>query len=670
MKFRIIWLATIFFLYGCSSEEPTSEPQSELGDVATYTTGQLSALVEKGEDTLAARIITERAKRRLAGINDFILLANIFNARLDGNAAELALDQAKNLGATRGLLAIPLTKAFMLQQRFTEAKDELRLAQLTRSNGLEINILEGEIAQALGNADIARRYYDLAREVAPNNYRIDVSLALLEMSVGNFETAKELAHAAINKNSAGGDAKPHYALGAINRLEGNSQLAIPHLQRALDENQNDMLSQLELIGAYLDTQQVEKAETVLDSLIAVSPNNMLAQFYVAYILASKGENQQAEDVLLQSRDLLTKYRPAKRLYGHVAYSLEKFDAATNYLEQYLEFAPGDTETRLALADTHTRAQRPQEALKVLEPVLNAAANTIVPLTTEATNNDTNALQLPSGPVIEALARAGAALQSSGDIQSARQQYERAITLAASLDPADPTLVTSLTAVLASMEYNAGEREKGLALMTTAAASETATYQQLLTLANMQMLNNQLDAALATAVRLKADPEANNLAYNIVGSVEFRRGNFEASVEALTQALNNNPNYASARHNRAKAYIALARFDEALQDLLTLKPQADGNADFYGMLARTQLQLKNYVAAIDAYQTTLKLNPNSATHTANFASALGEKGRYAEAITQANAALKLVPDNKAFQEQLTQMIERFKAAAEEEARGGR
>ncbi|WP_262696386.1 tetratricopeptide repeat protein [Kordiimonas aquimaris] len=660
MKYRSIFLVASLILTACSNDDSTQTTQNELGDVAAYTSSELKALVDSGDDAKVIRIIAERAKRRLATARDYILLADIHITRLDGAAAELALDQANTLGATRQSMALPLAKALMLQQRFDDARTELQLVPFSRANGVELNLLEGEIAHALGNPDTARQYFGLAREIEPSNHKIDTALALLEMSVGNFDVAKELAQAAIEKNSAGGDAKPYYILGAINRLEGNSADAIPHLQRALIENSDDLLSQLELIGAYLDVQQIEQAETVLDGLISVSPNNMLAQFYVAYILAEKGENQAAEDVLLQARDLLTRYQPAKRLYGHIAYGLDKYDTASDYLQQYLAIAPGDTETRLILADTHTKEQRPQEALKVLEPILEQASNK--PL---QGNQDTPILA--SGPTIQAFARAAEAQQAAGNIEAAREQYEAAISLASGMDPADPTLVSSLTAVLASMEYNTGAHEKGLALMRQATAGDSATAKELTTLANMQMLSGEHDGAFSTAQRLKANPETKNIAQNIIGAIELRRGNYNESIAALSEAIAANPNYASALKNRATAYLALNQYENALPDLLKLKPQAEGDGQYFGMLGRAQLGLKNYVAAIDAYATAREIVPNSALFAANYASSLGAKGRYAEAIAQAKEALKLSRDDKTFQAQVREMLTAYEAAEEERAR---
>lgn len=668
-------LATIILLLllsACSNDNTSQNGSNDLGDITGYTTENLRELALSGNSAKAIRIIASRAQRKIAKVDEYILLADIYNNQLDGISSELALDQANTLGATRQNMALARTKSLMLQGRFTEAQTELRLAPLSRSNGVELNLLEGEIALALGDARTARRYYELAREIEPTNYKIDTSLAILEMSQGRFVIAKELARAAIEKNAANNDSKPYYVLGAIDRLQKNSEQAISSLKTALTINENDMLAQLEIIGAYIDMNQLEQAEIVLDLLIAKNPNNYLAQFYVAYILAEKGQNREAEDVLLKAGNLLAEYRPAKRLYGHIAFDLQKYDTAANYLGQYLAEAPRDIETRLTLADTHTRTQRPQEALKVLKPLLG----TNTKKSDTPVNDDTKTVkinvteQAPKGPLIEAMARAGAAEQAAGNIEKARIAYQKAIAIGEQEQPVDTALIASLKAVVAAMEYNAGNRDQGLTLMKAATQVDSATPQEIITLANMQMLNGDLEGATETAMRLKTDTETAAEAENILGAIAYRRRDYQAAVSALNNAIQINPEYASAIKNRAAAFIALNQLDKALPDLLKLEAQAAGDGEYYGMLGFVQLGLKNYVAAIDAYEKARRIIPNSALFTANYASALGAKERYDEAIMQAKAALDMAPNDETFKAQVREMLARYEAAAEEKRRSGK
>ena len=86
--------------------------------------------------------------------------------------------------------------------------------------------------------------------------------------------------------------------GSAARLQGEPAAAIVFFKKALERNPTDLFSMLELVGAHLDTENLDAAEQELDKLFAHNTQNNLARFYAAYIAVERGDMRAAEDILL------------------------------------------------------------------------------------------------------------------------------------------------------------------------------------------------------------------------------------------------------------------------------------------------------------------------------------------------------------------------------------
>jgi len=653
--FRNLLVATCCLLVACSDDSGTNTTDSS-NNIEGYSLESLRALA--AEDTVQTiAIIRARTQAHLASIDELIFLADLYIQELNGPAALGALGMAQDMGATSGRITMQMAGALMLEGRFEDAADELRLVSLSGPNRVPAIIMQAEIASALGQPESARRYYQMAVSTAPDNARIQSGFAIFELAMRNFDAAIEHAEAAIAKAPNSNDPKPYFVKGSAARLQGEPAAAIAFFEKALERNPTDLFSMLELVGAHLDTENLDAAEQELDKLFAHNTQNNLARFYAAYIAVERGDMRAAEDILLQTADLINTYPPAKRLYGHVAYGLQKYETASAYLEDYLNSAPADGETRLKLAESKTNTGKAEEAVEILAPIVpTKEALEELSATGERTPN-------ALGPVIEGIARSGDAEMKRGNFAIARQRFGEAVVLAKMLEPADPDLVQSLSAILATAEFAAGNQSAGIETMQDATNTDAATARQLTTLANMQMSSGDLDAALITANRMKATPETVMLGHNIEGVVAHRRKQYKIAITSYSAALKENPDYSSALMNRAASYIEDRQFEAALADLQSLRAQAGSDGQYYGMLGRVQLELKNYVAAIDAYEIARGIIPQSGIFAANHASSLMAKGQIEEAIVATKEALALLPEKSAVRRQVRSMLTRLRKAQE-------
>lgn len=643
-------------LAACSAEDGASTSNTE-DDLSQHSLESLRVLASQ-DTAQTIEIIRARSRARLSDIDELIFLADLYIEELNGAAALSVLAVAEDMGVTSGRIAMQKAGALMLESKFDEADAELSLVSFSGSRAVPAMIMRAEIAGARGQIDTARRYYELAANSAPQNARIQSGLAILELGARNFEAAIEQADAAITKAPQSEDPKPYFVKGSAARLQGDTANAITFFEKALARSPNDLFSMLELVGAHLDAQNLDAAEQALDRIFEQTTQNNLAQFYAAYIAVERGDMRTAENILLQTADMINSYAPAKRLYGHVAHGLEKYDTASAYLEDYLETAPGDGETRLKLAESKSNTGKADEVVDILAPIV-PDEDTLAELTTDE-DLSPNAL----GPFIEGITRTADAEMTRGNFDTARKRYGEAIALANTLEPADPELVQSLTAVLATAEFAAGNQATGIKTMKDATSGDAATPRQLTTLANMQMAAGKMDEALETAERMKADPETEMLGHNIEGAIAHRRKDYKAAITAYSAALELKPDYSSALMNRAASYIEDGQFEAARADLLALRDQAGSDGRYYGMLGRVQLELGNYVAAVEALEIARGIIPQSGVFAANYASALMAKGRIDEAVVATKEALELLPKKSSIRNQVIEMLKTLRKAQED------
>ena len=655
---RSFYLVVILAVTGCSDNgETTNGPNPEFGDVSAYTPSALRELVADGASEKAVRVLRARSQTRTASIADYMLLAEIHIGRLEPVEASSALERAEDKGATKQTLALLVAETLMLQGRFDAASNELRLTPLIGSKGFKAAMLNGKIDTANNNVASARRYFNLARKLDANSPEPEIELTLLEFSTDNLDAAFELAQNVKTNPAAAMDPRPDFILGAISRLRRDNKQAINFLEMSLEKNPSGLLTQLELVGAWLDTGKQEKAQKILDQILARAPDNSVAQFYVAYILRQNGQNSAAIKLINEHRFLLSQYRPAKKLYANAAYDAKDFDNAAKYFRQYLSEVPGDVEVRLKLASSLQRLGQPSNALRIITPALpdtqivapSTPSSPVAPIKNTVTDRVT----------ITAIAQAGYAELAQNNIDAARTNFDRALALATALDPADDSLTKRIMTALATLDFNSGDSNTGIVLMKKVVSLGTPTTDQLATLANMQILSRRLQGATKSIEQMEQSPLKNNL----MGTLAMRHEDYDTAIESFSAAISVNPNYHSAIKNRAAAYIEKNKFNEALNDLRRLEQFANGDGQYYAMLARVQQRLGNFVAAINAFEAALDLTPNSASLNANYALVLGEKKRYVDAVSIAKKALELLPQEGTATIQIRGLIGQWETAIE-------
>jgi predicted CXXCH cytochrome family protein len=228
-----------------------------------------------------------------------------------------------------------------------------------------------------------------------------------------------------------------------------------------------------------------------------------------------------------------------------------------------------------------------------------------------------------------------ALRKSGKPDQAVPVYEQVLSRNSKSIPAFENLALCLMS-LGQAGKAAQTLERALDI-----APENATLWDLLgtAWAEQNRLPNAI-AAFQKAVQLDDTiPEA----YNGMGGVLLRRGDFARSEPALRKAIELEPNYEEAHNNLANLLSSTARFEEAryhFEAALRIQPNNSGTRyDFAIALARNnrsedaQRQLEMAIAG----------NPNAAEAHELLGTLLAGKGDLARAIGQYREAVRIRPE---------------------------
>ena len=131
---------------------------------------------------------------------------------------------------------------------------------------------------------------------------------------------------------------------------------------------------------------------------------------------------------------------------------------------------------------------------------------------------------------------------------------------------------------------------------------------------------------------------------LAGKAYYNAGNYGAALAKLNHAIDKKSNYLQAYQTRTKVYIALERYQEALDDCKKALRYKEDALNFYN-LARVYESLELYDEAEDAYQKSIKKNNNMEEVQLSFAKLAFEREKYDLSMSSVNQALRVNPQSK-------------------------
>lgn len=372
-------------------------------------------------------------------------------------------------------------------------------------------------------------------------------------------------------------------------------LAQDYLKRAVEANPGDIDARIEL-GQFLSRQgDHQAAGQLLERVVIDSPQNPQAReaLFRAQVLALQWDRarRSAEDIKLLRPDLSVGFYFA----GLVEQGQGRFQQSIGEFEQALARQPDATEPLAALVRSELELKKPEAAIQRLRSVAdkfpeNAVARNLLGEVLLSQKRPAEAL----GAFDEAIARAsewyvpyrGVALAefAQGNWDAGINAYERGIA-ASTENSGKAALSIDLAAVYEQRQrpddaIAVYERLVALEPKSTMAANNLAML-----LVTYRKDQASLDRAKDMVARFANTAEPAYL--NTQGWVKYKRGEFEAAVPLLAQAVERVPESPIMRYHLAMAQYRIGQHDEARSNL---ERALKANSQFAGASeARTTLE---------------------------------------------------------------------------------
>ena len=263
------------------------------------------------------------------------------------------------------------SRAMLLMATAFERQGNLNLAQAELAKAFDESNKDADVANfyaryLIRNDKVARAEEVLLEALgrAPGHIDNLKLLAAARLSLQDWEGAEEVA-AILEETDEEADVISNIRSIAATGLEDyNSVIENLSSRRARAPLESRPLATL--VVAYMRTDRVDEALTLLNNVIESDPNNYEAHIYLAQVYGSRQEPEKAEEALLNATNLdATRSEAFELLYRYYMRNGER-EKATRLLEGGLERAPDNTALRVFRADAMIAEGQLENALTVYE----------------------------------------------------------------------------------------------------------------------------------------------------------------------------------------------------------------------------------------------------------------------------------------------------------------
>jgi putative PEP-CTERM system TPR-repeat lipoprotein len=551
-------------------------------------------------------------------LSALLLLGKIYLALGNGAGAEEQLMAADRLGAHRSLTLVPLAQSYLVQGKAQQVISELFPLGDSPLTDAELLSLRGQAYLELGNTYDAERSFEQAWERAPDSVPALLGRVQTRLLRGALDDAFANAQRAVDL--APDSARALYLKASIELARGNLETALADYERVVEAEPAHLPAQIGRVGILVELDRIEEAAAAIAEIRDAYPKDPRALYLDAIIASRKGDAlaaeqslQEAENLLAQiPAELIENHAPTLLLAGMVAFSLQNWEQAGDYLDLYHKRSPDAVGPRKLLAQIALKRDQYEGAIALLEPAMQLAPA------------DPGLLSL----LAEAYMRDGRHLKAS-------ELIERAIAA----DADDPDLQTQR----AINAYALGRPDEAIDRMNSILAERPDQASASASLVLMLVKRHRLDRALEVADDLvRRHPE--NLTYvNLKGAVQLASGDRQGARESFDAALAIDPRFLPARLNLAKLELADGKAPRAQVRLEALLEEAPNHSGAMLELARAHAAQGQDAEALRWAENVIGADPGSAAAAIFLTDLLLESAEPARAAAVAEAAELRMPD---------------------------
>ncbi len=612
----------------------------------------------------SAREFAEQGKYRAAAIElKNVLRSNADNAEARAMLGEISLKtgdsataikelrRARELGAAADVYAVPMARAQLREQRYQEvAKLNPDLIADTAIRATA-HALIGTAQLALDEDEKARSSYAKALELSPGQPDALIGQARLEHAAGNIDAAIGLLKELVAQNPANAEARG--VLGRLQLQNAEPAAAEQNFQAALEaiegtglafERMNYMAG---LIDAMLAQDKTAQAQATAATMIDVTKQAPLALFQAARADFQAGDY---EATIEKAGRIVTAHpaaEPPKLLVAGAAIAQKNFALAATHLQAAVNVNPANQKARKLLAQVRMQMGDPDEALALLQPMIEAGTTDPQVLTMAG------AASIRSGRTDAGVELAERTMQfESADPAVALQtaanfllggELDRAIEVLEALPEADTVGHRDLMLILAMMQKGEPEAARARAEAIVAARPDAADSHRLMggfhmaveeldearasferaleidpndvaaltNLARIDVAENRPEAAEALFVDFLQRQPGNLVALTALAQLAETRGDTDKALRLIEQAREANPSAISPRMTLGRYYANTGELEKAEAVALEAARIEPGNGEAHVLVGTVLIQDGRYAEALTRLERAVATAPNLA-----------------------------------------------------------
>jgi putative PEP-CTERM system TPR-repeat lipoprotein len=458
-------------------------------------------------------------------------------------------------------LRLALSQFYLANNRRAAAEEVLRNVVTEQGAGkpaLQARVVLASLQLGAGDKEAAGKL--IAEVLRADEKNADALLlrAGMAMERGALDDAIADLHTVLRDDP--NSARVLLMLAKAHDRAGSTDLAEDNYFRAYEAARGQVAIGLEFAQFLAKHAKLQRAEDVLESVVAASPKDVRALTALANVRIARGDGAGAEEVARAISEVGVSEQVYEQVLGAALAAQGKGEESIEALQRAHKAAPKASQPILALVRAYERANKPDEAEKFLRSVL-------------AQQSDSQVARLRLGQLQLSQGKADAAEQTFRDAIARAPKDASGYRALAALQARQG----KLDAVLATIEQGLAQVPGDFALRLTRAGiyqgqgkvdAAIAEYEGMLKdRPDAQVAANNLAALLADhrtdaasrkrALQLAEPLKASTIPHfqDTLGWVHYRLGEYDQAITVLRKAADGAPNVAVFHYHLGMAYLA-------------------------------------------------------------------------------------------------------------------
>ena len=594
-----------------------------------------------------------------------LLLGESYIKLKDWASAEKELSRARDLGAARNELLVPLGRAWLMTGQIDKIFTDINVEPGdSKELKVDILVLQGKAYQAKNLLAMADEKFSNAIALEPTSAEALLGKARIAIHSNDMASATGLVDKVLDTHPD--NVSAWIMKGDLLRGANKQEEAAAAFQKALDADPGNEAAKLGKATALIAIGRSDEALAEINDVQKSNPNVYLADYLKALALYSQQKYASAQESIQLVLRSPQEYPPAQLLAGSIAYQLGQFTQAEDYLSKYWTRNPKSVQANKLLAAARLQLKMPEKAIEVLR-------------SSSAPDTDAQYLLL-----------LGNAYMLKGDADKGLEYLERAAAVAPD--------AARIQADVAIAKLSQGISEEGISELQSAVNLDPDLVQAKALLVAGYLQNHDFDKALATVESMEEKLPNNPVLENLKGVAYLGMNNKEAARKAFDDAIRMKRDFLHAYFNLAQLdmaegntaaaeqrYRKVLSYEEGnLTALLKLAALADRNgkadeAETWLKKARAQhpqsveaavllaehYQRQNKISqALDVVRGVAATNPRNAAVLQKLAQLQIQAGEYKNASSTVKTLIEIQPKSPQhlFLLAVTQLEQKDNAAA--------